>query len=68
MAINKIEMKVFKFIMVTILILLSILFTVGMVTIWYQTGGGMTELVMMTLTGLSITGMGLYFAYDILRN
>lgn len=68
MAINKIEMKVLKFIMVTILILLSILFTVGMVTIWYQTNGGIIELVMMTLIGLMITGMGLYFAYDILKN
>jgi len=61
-------MKAFKFIMVTIMILLSILFTVGMVTIWYQTGGGITDLVMMTLIGLIVTGMGLYFAYDILRN
>jgi hypothetical protein len=61
-------MKAFKIIMVTIIILLSILFTVGMVTIWYQTGGGIIELVMMTLIGLMITGMGLYFAYDILRN
>ena len=61
-------MKAFKIIMVTIMILLSILFTVGMVTIWYQTGGGITDLVMMTLIGLIVTGMGLYFAYDILRN
>ena len=68
MAINKIEMKIFKIVMVTILILLSIFFTVGMVTIWYQTNGGIIELVMMTLIGLMITGMGLYFAYDILKN
>ena len=61
-------MKVIKIIMVTIIILLSILVTVGMVTIWYQTNGGIIELVMMTLIGLMITGMGLYFAYDILKN